>query len=198
MTVWPALVQDSLEWHEMANEHSLGVIVPVYAASLPGLAEAREAIAELPAIMHPDHYLHITLRMLGGSDNADEVSLDAIGEIIAETASWEAEVKGLRAFPTAIWADPDVDGEFSDLVDKVLAEIGNLPEHPQRARAVGHLTLAYAKAPCPAEKVREKLEPFEDFVLGHIDVREAVLADLYFDKPYPRWTVRRRFRFRGR
>lgn len=197
MTTWPALVHDDLEWDEMPNQHSLGVIVPVSVSSLPGITEARNALAELPVIMHPDHYLHVTLRQLGGPDDVDAVSLDAIGDIIAATPGWTAEVRGLRAFPTAIWADPDRDGRFVDLVDKVLAEIGNLPEHPGRAHAVGHLTLAYAQGACPADRVRETLEPFEELVLGQFEVREAVLADLYLDKPYPRWTVRRRFRFGG-
>lgn len=195
MIAWPALVHDNLEWDETPREHSLSVIVPVNPETLPGLAAARKVLNALPCILHPNHYLHITLRHLGSPDEIDEVSLDAIAEVFASTPGWTARVRGLQAFPTAIWADPNGDGRLQDLVNKLLSALGNLPEDPLRARAIGHLTLAYAQEPCTADEVQRILEPYADLELGFIEVREAILADLFLDRPYPHWKVHRRFPF---
>lgn len=192
---WPPLVRDELEWDEMPGHTSWSILVPVDVARLPGLPAAREAISRLPILLHPDHYLHVTLRQLDGVGSVDTESLDAIADLIAATPGWTATVKGIHAFPTAVWANADRDGRFLTVIDKLLAEIGNLPEHPYRRNAVCHMTLGYCQGACAPQRVQEALAPFADFELGKIDVREAVLAELYLDRAYPRWAVRRRFPF---
>ncbi len=192
---FPALTFDSLEWDDFPNERRLAVIVAAEAALLPGLGDVREALRKLPVVQHPDHYLHVTLRELGAAGTVDDASLDAITDMIAATPAWEAKVRGVRAFPTAIWLDPDSDGRMLAIMDKLMAEIGNLPAHPYRPRAVGHLTVAYSQGELAAEDVGEVLTPLADFEIGRIEMREAILAELHFTEAYPHWTVVRRFPF---
>ncbi len=196
---WPGLVPDGLEWEEMPGERSWGVIIEANAQLLPELTQARAALHGLPILIHPDHYLHVTLRQLTSPHPKDNQGLmSTIGAIISSTPSWTAQVKGLRAFPTAIWANPDHDGHFSDLSDRLLAatEADDPPVGPYRAKAIGHMTLGYSLGYTPAEEVRDVLGPFEDLEIGTIEVTEAILAELNFVSPYPRWKAVRRFPFK--
>lgn len=194
-TDWPDLVIDGLEWDEHPGGTSWSILVPVDTTLMPGLAPARAAMAELPILAHPDHYLHVTLRQLEGAGSADDATLDAIAAVIAATPAWTAEVRGMHAFPTAIWLDPDHDRRFATLIDTLLDTIGTLPEHPYRSRAITHLTIGYSQADVAAADVADALGPVIDLPIGTIEVREALLAELTLDRPYPAWTVRRRFPF---
>ncbi len=193
----PGLVPDEFEWNEFAGQYSWAIVVVADASRLPGLAKARDAVASLPVLVHPNHYLHCTLRALGPAGAADEATLEAIASTIAQTSRWTAQVRGIKAFPTAIWADPDpdTDHKLMALVDSLLAPIGSLPESPQRASTVPHITIAYSEGTVGSGVVNEALGPLRDLEVGEFEIFEAVLAELHMNTPYPRWTIRRHFPF---
>lgn len=191
----PGLVREPYEWEEFAGRSTWSILVPADPALLPQLAETRVALAPLGLLMHPDHYLHVTIRQLDGPGSADASTLDAIGDAIASVPAWTAEVRGVRAFPKAVWADPDPDGRFVDVLRTIGGTIGTLVPRPDAPPPVAHLTLGYPTAAVQPDVVAEVLAPLADVHLGHLDVREAVLAELKLDGAYPRWRVLRRFPF---
>ncbi len=189
---WTALRADGLEWEQHPRARWWSILVEVDAALLPGLGAARAVLGRLPVILHPDHYLHVTLRELGPV-RPDDVALDDVAAAVAACRGWQAEVAGLFTFPTAAWSDPDRDGRFHALHDATLGPFGTPPEQPFGGEHVNHLTLGYASADSDVDVVRSVLEPCRDLKLGTIEVHRAVLAELLLDRPYPRWAVSREF-----
>lgn len=192
---FPGLIRDPYEWEQFAGARTWSIFVPADPSRLPGLAAVRDALAPLGLLMHPDHYLHVTVRQLDAPDSIDDATLDAIGASIAAVPGWTATVRGVRAFPKAVWADPDTDGRFLPLLQSVCGAVGSLTPRVGAPPLVAHLTLGYPSAPVPADEVAAVLAPLAAHELGTIDVHEAVLAELELDRPYPQWRVLRRFPF---
>lgn len=192
---FPALVRDPYEWEEFGGARTWSIFVPADPARLPGLQAVRDALAPLGLLLHPDHYLHVTIRQLDAPGCVDDATLDAIGASIASVPGWTATVRGVRAFPKAVWADPDTDGRFVTVLQSICGTVGALTARVGAPPPVAHLTLGYPSAPVPADDVTAVLAPLAERELGTIDVREAVLAELAFDRPYPQWRVLRRFPF---
>lgn len=195
---WPPLVPDVREWDSLPGDRVLGLLIEVDPTRMSGLEKARAVLEQLPVVIHPDHYLHVTLRTFGPPGSVDGETKDAIAHLCASTPRWVAEVRGLNAFPTAIWADPDADGQgrLAALEDRTLASLGTLAESPMRDRAIAHLTLAYSIGTASPESVRLTLEPHHDLLLGTIEVTETVLAETHLTAAYPEWTVLERFPLR--
>src|SRR5918997_1507380 len=101
------------EWRE-GHAHSASFMIPVEASRFrERLEPLREALRPFPFIsLHPDHFLHITLLLLGflveEPENEGEVSRERLGEIEASASlalsafpAFSVRLADLNAFPGA-------------------------------------------------------------------------------------------------
>lgn len=183
------------------NGHALSasLMVPVDAPSLhERLEPMRDALRPFPFVsLHPDHFMHITLFLLGfvvpepGED--DEVSPERLAEIeaasrraLADIPTFEVELANLNAFPAAAFVEVHDGGMLERVREALRGECG-LREPP----GPPHLTLAYFQPSremrAPADLI-SALEKFRDWPVGEVVVGEVelTLLDLHQDYPEPK------------
>jgi len=172
------------------------LMIPVDAARLrPRLDPLRDALRPLPFVsLHPDHFMHITLLLLGflvpEPDDAGEVSPERLADIevrarrvLADFPAFDVELANLNAFPGAAFVEVHDGGSIRNLRDALSSgcELKKLSGPP-------HMTLAYFHAPdgtrAPDELV-SAIERYRDWPIGEIRITEVELTLLDLRRDYP-------------
>ncbi len=184
-------------WRE---EHALSVsfIIPVEASRFrERLEPLRDALRPFPFVsLHPDHFMHITLLLLGflveEPKEEDEVSRERLKEIegsarraLADFPAGEVRLANLNAFPGAVFVEVHNEGVLEGLRDILCASCGL-----KRPSGPPHLTLAYFHAPegTPApEELVSTIARYRDWPGGDLAVEsvEMTILDLRLDYPEP-------------
>jgi RNA 2',3'-cyclic 3'-phosphodiesterase len=177
---------------------SASFIIPVEATRFrEGLEPLRDALRPFPFVsVHPDHFLHITVLLLGflveEPDEEDEVSRERLEEIeasarqaLSDFPAAKIRLANLNAFPGAAFIEVHDDGMLDALRDTLCGSCGlKKPSGPP------HLTIAYFQAPdgapAPEELVRV-IARYRDWPVGELVVEsvEMTLLDLRVDYPEP-------------
>jgi len=174
------------------------LMIPVDAARLrPRLDPLRDALRPLPFVsLHPDHFMHITLLLLGflvpEPDDAGEVSPERLADIevrarrtLADVPAFGVELANLNAFPGAAFIEAHDGGMIKRLRDALCSGCNlKMPSGPP------HMTLAYFQAldgTRPPEELVSTIERYRDWSVGEVRVKvvELTLLDLSRDYPEP-------------
>jgi len=162
------------------------------------LEPLREALRPFPFVsLHPDHFIHITVLLLGflveEPEEEGEVSRERLGEIEASARlvlsgfpAFSVRLANLNAFPGAAFVEVhDRGGMLDRLRDALCASCGL-----QKPSGPPHLTLAYFHAqdgiPAPEELI-SAIARYRDWDVGELAVEsvEMTLLDLRLDYPEP-------------
>ena len=176
---------------------SASFMIPVEALRFrERLEPLRDALRPFPFVsLHPDHFLHITLLLLGflaeEPNEGGEVSRQRLEEIegsarrvLADFPTAKIRLSNLNAFPGAAFIEVH-NGLLEGLRDVLCASCGlKTPSGPP------HLTLAYFHAPdgTPApEELVSAIARYRDWPVGELAVESVslTLLDLRLDYPEP-------------
>ena len=166
------------------------------------LEPLREALRPFPFVsLHPDHFMHITLILLGfleeGPKKDDEISPERLREVeqrareaLSDFPAFAVELANLNAFPGAAFIEAHDGGMLDELRAALSASCGlKKPSGPP------HLTLAYFQAPDGTEAPEELVSAiarYRHWPIGEITVDnvEITLLDLRSDYPEPKTLAR--------
>lgn len=177
---------------------SASFITPVEVSRLHDrISPLREALRPFPFVsLHPDHFMHITLCLLGflvpEPENEKELSREQLsrvkaraGQVLTDFPAFTARLANLNAFPGAAFVEVHDGGMLERLRETLCQGCGfHIPAGPP------HLTLAYLQAedgsPAPDELV-SAIESYRDWPVGEtrIDLVEMTLLDLSGEYPKP-------------
>jgi len=182
-------------WSE-GHTLSASLMIPVAAARFhERLEPLRKALRPFPFVsLHPDHFMHITLLLLGflveEPEEEGEVSRERLGEIevsaslaLSDFPAFSVRLANLNAFPGAAFVEVQDDGMLDRLRDTLCTSCGL-----RRPSGPPHLTLAYFHAqdgtPAPEELI-SALARYQDWDVGELAVEsvEMTLLDLRLDYP---------------
>jgi RNA 2',3'-cyclic 3'-phosphodiesterase len=184
-------------WRE-GHALSGSFMIPVGASRIrERLEPLRDALRPFPFVsLHPDHFMHITLLLLGflaeEPEEEDEVSRERLGEIeasarraLSDFPAAEIRLANLNAFPRAAFVEAQDGGMLEGLRDTICSGCGL-----KRPSGPPHLTLAYFQAPdgTPApEELVSAIARYRDWSVGEFAVEsvEMSLLDLRLDYPEP-------------
>jgi 2'-5' RNA ligase len=178
---------------------SASLMIPVEVSRFrERLEPLRDALRPLPFVsLHPDHFMHITLLLVGFLVEEPEEGGEVSGERLAEIeASARRVLSGfpaftvwlgnLNAFPGAAFVEVHDGGTLSRLRDALRegCELKSPPGPP-------HLTLAYFHAPdgTPVpEELISAIERYRSWEVGQFAVEsvEMTILDLHLDYPEPK------------
>lgn len=182
------------------NGHTLSasLMVPVDVSRMRERVEPlRNALRPFPFVsLHPDHFMHVTLFLLGflvpEPEKDGEVSPERLAEIAAEARqalsgfpAFTVNLANLNAFPGAAFIEVHDDGTMEELRDALRGNCG-LREPP----GPPHLTLAYFQSPNGSRAPRELIDAvwkYRDWPVGEVSVSgvKLTLLDLRQDYPEP-------------
>jgi RNA 2',3'-cyclic 3'-phosphodiesterase len=185
------------DWSD-GHAHSASFIIPVEAARFRGRLEPlRDALRPFPFVsLHPDHFIHITLLLLGflaeEPEEEGEVSPAMLREIednarrvLSGLPAFTIWLANLNAFPGAAFVEVHDEGMLDSLREALCESCGlKKPSGPP------HLTLAYFQAPdgTPApEEMIFAIARYRDWDVGELAVEsvEMTVLDLRLDYPEP-------------
>jgi len=184
-------------WSE-GHTLSASFMIPVPASRFrERLEPLREALRPFPfASLHPDHFMHITLLLLGflveEPEEEGEVSRERLAEIEAIASpvlsgfpAFSVRLANMNAFPGAAFVEVHGDGMLDRLRDALCAGCGL-----QRPSGPPHLTLAYFHArdgTPPPEELVAAIARYRAWDIGELAVEgvEMTLLDLRLDYPEP-------------
>src|SRR5215212_28185 len=189
-------------WQE-GHRLSASLIVPGQASRFhERLEPLRKALSPFPFVsLHPDHFVHITLILLGfhGDEpvQEDEGSHERLREIeesariaLSDFPAFTVGLANLNAFPGAAFVEAYDGGMLDELRAALSVSCGlKKPAGPP------HLTLAYFQAADSAEAPEELISAiarYRDWPIGEITVDnvEMTLLDLRSDHPEPKTLAR--------
>jgi RNA 2',3'-cyclic 3'-phosphodiesterase len=177
---------------------SASLMIPVEASRFrKRLEPLRDALRPFPFLsLHPDHFMHITLLLLGflveEPEEEGEVSPERLGEIEASARrallgfpAFTIRLANLNAFPDAAFVEVHDDG-ILDLLRETLCVSCAL----KKPSGPPHLTLAYFQAPdgtSAPEGLIATIARYRDWDVGELAVEgvEMTLLDLRLDYPQP-------------
>jgi 2'-5' RNA ligase len=186
------------EWRE-GHALSASLIIPVEASRFrERLEPLRDALRPFPFVsLHPAHFIHITLLLLGflveEPEEEDEVSGERLVEIEASARrvlsgfpAFTIRLGNLNAFPSAAFVEVH-DGGTLDRLRDALCEGCEL----KKPSGPPHMTLAYFHAPdCTRvpEKLISSMERYRSWEIGELAVEsvEMTVLDLRLDYPEPK------------
>jgi 2'-5' RNA ligase len=184
-------------WRE-GHALSASFVIPVEASRFrERLEPLREALRPFPFVsLHPDHFMHITLLLLGflvdEPEEEDELSRQRLGEIeegarraVSGFPAFTVRLANLNAFPGAAFVEL-YDGGILDRLRDALCGCCGLEKPP----GPPHLTLAYFHAPDGApvpEELVDAISRYRDWEVGELAVEsvEITVLDLRLDYPEP-------------
>ncbi len=185
------------DWQE-GHTLSASLMIPVGASRLrERLEPLRDALRPFPFVsLHPYHFMHITLVLLGflveEPEAEEELSRERLEEIasyaragLADFQAFTIRLANLNAFPGAAFVEVHDGGMLDTLRDALCRGCGlKKPTGPP------HLTLAYFQAPdgTPApEELVSVIARYRDWPVGNLMVEsvEMSLLDLRSDYPEP-------------
>jgi 2'-5' RNA ligase len=184
------------EWQD-GHTLSASLLVPVDAERFQGRLEPlRETLRPLPFVsLHPDHFMHITLVLLGFLEEdpkeKGEVSRERLARIEASARealenfpAFTVGLANLNAFPGAAFVEAHDGGMLNALRDALALGCGlTKPKGPP------HLTLAYFQAPdgTPVpDALVSSIERYRDWPVGEITVEEVEMTVLDLGTDYPK------------
>lgn len=189
-------------WQE-GHKLSASLLVRVEASRFHERLELlREALRPFPFVsLHPDHFMHITLILLGflvdEPEEDDEVSRERLQEIevsarmvLSGFPAFRVSLANLNAFPGAAFIEAHDGGMLDGLREALCVSCGlKKPPGPP------HLTIAYFQAPDGTEAPDELISAiarYRDWPLGEMMVEnvDMTLLDLRTDYPEPRTLAR--------
>src|SRR5215203_789588 len=189
-------------WQE-GHRYSASLVVSGEAWRFHGRLEPlREALRTFPFVsLHPDHFMHITLVLLGflvdDPEDGDEVSRERLREIegrargaLSDFPAFTVGLANLNAFPGAAFIEAHAEGMLDGLRAALSVGCGlKKPSGPP------HLTLAYFQVPEGTEapeKLVSTVARYRDWPIGEITVDnvEMTLLDLRSDYPKPETLAR--------
>lgn len=180
------------------NGHTLSasLMIPVDVSRMRERIEPlREALKPFPFVsLHPDHFMHITLFLLGflipDPEGEGEVAPERLTEIevqarrvLADFPAFNVELANLNAFPGAAFIEVHDDGTMERLRKALRSNCGL-----RGPRGLPHLTLAYFQAPDGSRAPRELVEAvrrYRDWPVGEVSVSGIQLTLLDPRKDYP-------------
>ena len=182
---------------------SASLVVPAQASRFhERLEPLREALRPFPFVsLHPDHFMHITLILLGflvdepGKDN--EVSRERLREIeeraraaLSDFPAFPVTLANFNAFPGAAFIEAHDRGRLDGLRDALCTSC-DLKKPP----GLPHMTVAYFQAPDGTDAPEELISAiarFRDWPVGEIVVEnvEMTLLDLRAEYPEPETLAR--------
>jgi len=190
------------KWQE-GHKLSASLMIQVDAARFhERLEPLREALRPFTFVsVHPDHFLHITLILLGfvvdEPGEEDEISRKRLQEIedsarivLSDFPACTIRLANLNAFPGAAFIEAH-DGGMLDKLRDALCVSCDLKKPP----GPPHLTIAYFQAPDGTEVPEELISTiarYRDWPVGEMIVEnvEMTLLDLRTDYPDPRTLAR--------
>jgi 2'-5' RNA ligase len=184
------------EWQD-GHTLSASLLVPVDAERFQGRLEPlRETLRPFPFVsLHPDHFMHITLVLLGFLEEEPkergEVSQERLARIEAGARealenfpAFTVGLANLNAFPGAAFVEAHDGGMLNALRDALALGCGlTKPTGPP------HLTLAYFQAPdgTPVpDALVSSIERYRDWPVGEITVEEVEMTVLDLGTDYPK------------
>src|ERR671916_1833289 len=168
------------DWQE-GHKLSASLIVPGEASRFhERLDPLREALRPFPFVsLHPDHFMHITLVLLGflvdEPEDGNEISRERLREIegrargaLSDFPAFAVGLANLNAFPGAAFVEAHDGGVLDELRTALSMGCGlKKPSGPP------HLTLAYFQAPNGTEAPEELVSAiarYRDWPIGEITV----------------------------
>jgi 2'-5' RNA ligase len=189
------------DWQE-GHRLSASLIVPGEASRFhERLEPLREALRPFPFVsLHPDHFMHVTLVLLGflvdEPREEDEISRERLREIendarivLSDVPHFTVTLANLNAFPGAAFIEAHDCGKLDTQRDALCAGCGlKKPPGPP------HLTIAYFQAPDGTDAPEELISTiarYRDWPIGEILVEhvELTLLDLRSEYPEPETLV---------
>ena len=182
---------------------SASLVVPAQASRFhERLEPLREALCPFPFVsLHPDHFMHITLILLGflvdEPEGEDEVSRERLREIedrartaLSDFPAFPVTLANLNAFPGAAFIEAH-DGGMLDRLRSALS-VGCGLKTPQ---GPPHLTIAYFQDPDGTDAPEELISAiarYRNWSIGEIMVEnvEMTLLDLRPEYPEPETVAR--------
>ena len=190
------------EWQD-GHRLSASLVIPGEASRFHERIEPlREALRPFPFVsLHPDHFMHITLILLGflvdEPEEKEEVSRERLREIeerarviLSDFPTFTVRFANLNAFPGATFIEAHDGGMLDELRAALSVGCGlKKPTGPP------HLTLAYFQAPDGTEAPQELISAvarYREWPIGEITVDnvEMTLLDLRSDYPEPETLAR--------
>lgn len=182
-------------WQD-GHARSASLMIPVDTVRLRDrLDPLRGALRTLPFVsLHPDHFMHITLLLLGflvpEPEEPGEISSRRIADIevrarrvLADSSPFDVELANLNAFPGAAFIEAHDGGMIERLRDALSSACGlEKPPGPP------HMTLAYFHAPDGAQAPDELVSTiarYREWPVGEIRVEEVELTLLDLRRDYP-------------
>lgn len=182
---------------------SASLIIPVETGRIRDrLDPLRDALQPLTFVsLHPDHFMHITLFLLGFlvpvPKDTDEISRERLADIevrarrvLEDFPTFKLKLANLNAFPGAAFIEVHDGGRIRDLRD--ILSSGCRVDNPS---GPPHMTLAYFHVPdgTPApDELISAIERYRDWPVGEMQVErvELTLIDLRQDYPGPECLAR--------
>lgn len=191
--------------HELSASFMIPVDVSRFSERLRPVRQDLEM--EPYVALHPDHFMHITLLLLGFLTPEPETPgeickerLLRLGEearrSLAGFAPFQVELANINAFPGAIFVEVRDGGEISRLRDAICSGCGL-----KRPPGPPHLTLAYIQAPddTPApDSLVSAIGHYRDWPVGSLEVDHAALTILNIQDDYPEPRVIREIPLTGK
>jgi RNA 2',3'-cyclic 3'-phosphodiesterase len=190
------------DWQE-GHKLSASLVVPGETSRFHRRLEPlREALRPFSFVsLHPDHFMHITLVLLGflveEPREEDEVSRERLQEIekrartaLSDFPAFTVSLANLNAFPGAAFIEAHDGGALDRLQDALCTSCDlKKPQGPP------HLTLAYFQAPDGTDAPEELISTiarYRDWPIGELTVEhvEMTLLDLRRDYPEPETLAR--------
>ncbi len=183
------------DWQE-GHKLSASLVVPVEASRFhERLEPLREALRPIPFVsLHPDHFMHITLVLLGflvdEPGEEDEVSRERLQEIekrariaLSDVPAFTVRLVNLNAFPGAAFIEVHDGGMIGMLRDTLCTGCGlKKPQGPP------HLTVAYFQAPDGTDAPEElifAIARYRDWPIGELEVENVEMTLLNLRSEYP-------------
>jgi RNA 2',3'-cyclic 3'-phosphodiesterase len=185
------------EWRE-GHAISASFVIPVEASRFrERLEPLRDALRPFPFVsLHPDHFMHITLLLLGflveEPEAENEVSRERLRGIeasarraLSDFPAFAVRLANLNAFPAAAFVEVH-DGGVLDELRATLSESCGL----SKPSGPSHLTLAYFHVPDGAlapEELISAIARYRDWPIVELAVEavEMTLLDLRLEYPEP-------------
>ena len=178
------------------HKTSASFIVPVEVSYLRSRLEpVREALEPFPFVsLHPDHFMHITLLILGflveEPHDKGELSHQRLADLAGRAREalsgfppFRVHLANVNAFPSAAFVEAHSGGRLEKLQDLLSLECGM-----RRPPGPPHLTLAYFHAPngsAAPEPLISAMDRFRDWPVGEVQVDRVELTLLDLKEPYP-------------
>jgi 2'-5' RNA ligase len=183
------------DWQD-GHKLSASLVVPGEASRFhERLEPLREALRPFPFVsLHPDHFMHITLVLLGFLEDEpareNEVSRERLQEVeegartaLSYVPAFTVRLANLNAFPGAAFIEAHDGGALHRLRDALCAVCGlKKPEGPP------HLTVAYSQARDGTDAPEELISTiarYRGWPIGEIAVEHVEMTLLDLRSEYP-------------